>query len=154
MTPALILRDWLCLILVFQAVVWPLRITGRWPVTQAVWLDAAVAAWSLLTGLLIALGCRVRSGVARTAAMAACVGLLFGEPAAQAAISRGAEHGLWRPVNWPMRVSPVEALWAMTAGGDPLPWSGGPWGAVVVSVLLAGVLGWGALVIVNQISRQ
>ena len=138
LTPLVILADWFSLILVFQTVVWPLRLTTRWSVEQAAWLDAAVAAWSLLAAAIVAFGCSSRSAARRVVAMILCLLLLLGEPAAIALLDMIAP--LPKQTGWTMRVSPLEALWKMT--GPPTSWQPGPWRERVFAVAAAAVLAW------------
>ena len=60
--PRLAIADWFALIVVFQAVIWPLRLSAGWSVTQTAWLDAAIAAWSLLVAAIVAVGGLARRG--------------------------------------------------------------------------------------------
>lgn len=101
---AVVMIDWWCLMLIFQAVIWPLRVVAAWSYAQAFWLDAAVLAWSLLVGAIVAAGRLFGSGLARSLAMAACVLLLVGEPLLMA-LTQG---------RWTMRVSPLQAIWELS----------------------------------------
>lgn len=138
------LLDWVCLISVFQVVVWPLMLVGRWSPQQTLWLDLAVVSWSLLTGVLVGLGRVLPVAGARVGAMVLCVLLLLGEPVLMAfggggfadeASGVGAISGGWR-----MRVSPVQALWELTTTIQPYNPSG--WVPVIVSTATAALLGW------------
>lgn len=137
----LILRDWLAMILVFQVVVWPLRLTAMWSTGQAIVLDGSVAAWSLLVGAIIAWGCMGDRPSRRTLAMVAIVLLLFGEPLAMAIININATRG--QGITWPMRVSPLETVWLST--GAPADWIGAPWIERTIAAGVAAVLAWAAL---------
>jgi hypothetical protein len=138
-TPArYVLLDWLCLALVFQTVVWPLYVTAEWTVAQAAWLDAVVVTWTLLTAMLVALGCRSTRSGARVAAMAGCVFLLIGEPLVLALIQwAAAPDPVWA---WELRVSPLGTIARMLGpnGGDP----DRALRMHVAVAAVAGVLGW------------
>ncbi len=143
------LLDWVCLVLVFQVVVWPLMIVGRWSAYQTLWLDAAVASWSLLTAALVGLGRVLPLSGARLGAMLLCMLVLVGEPAAMALAGSGFDsHGV---LGWQMRISPIQALWELTTTIQP--YDPSPWAAPVLSTAVAGGLGWcmlWALVRLNQ----
>lgn len=133
--------DWLCLVLVFQVVVWPLMLVGHWSWDQTLLLDAAVASWSLLTAVLVGLGRVLPVSGARFGAMLLCMLLLVGEPAAVSFLGQGFD-----PVGasgWQMRISPIQALWELTTTIRPYdPWV---WWPVILSTATAGVLGWALL---------
>lgn len=134
------LLDWFSLYFIVQAVIWPLMITAQWTVRQTLWLDLAIGAWSLVSALLIAWGCRSDHGGLRMVAMALCLLLIVGEPLLLALA--GAGDG--RPQQaWTMRVSPVETVWALSSptGGFDLD----PWRWHVCSVLAAAAVGWAIL---------
>ena len=135
--------DWLALNLVFQAVIWPLRLAAGWAVLQAAWLAGAVGAWSLLTALLIAWGRGGNDALRRSAAMIACVGVVLAEPLLWwLAWRAGVLGGVGETA---MRLSPLQALWHFTAPGL------GPrslqliiqqQGAQVLGVAAAAAAGW------------
>jgi len=136
--------DWVCLLGVFQVVVWPLMLVGRWSVQQTMWLDLAVSSWSLLTALLVGLGRVVPMTWARVGAMLGCMLLLVGEPAWMAIVGVGfdsAQVGARAgQAAWQMRISPLQALWELTTTVrpyDPLVWR-----ATILSTTAASVLGW------------
>ena len=111
-----LLAEWLNLNLVFQAVVWPLMLNAQWTVRQTAWINATVASWSLLAGLITACGRGSRSGSVRTVAMVACLLVLVGEPAAMALLNLITGDGQG-PV-WMMRMSPIQVMWDLTRVGD------------------------------------
>ena len=132
--------DWVCLNLVFQAVIWPLQLATKWPLPQAIWLDTTIAGWSLLTGLLIAWGRGTDHGGGRLVAMLLCVGVVILEP------------GLWW-LGWRagiagvpmMRLSPLQAIWGFTATDlSPAELQGtiASQGVQVISVTAAAIAGW------------
>lgn len=125
-----ILAEWMCLNLVFQAVVWPLRVSMDWSLAQTLWLDAAFAVWSALTALVIAWGRRHDRPGPRTLAMVACVALLLAEPLVMT-LSRA---------RWPLRVSPVETIWALSNPAREFVFE--PWITHVGLAALAALAGW------------
>lgn len=143
-----ILLEWLCLVLVFQMVIWPLRIVADWPVRQALWLNAAVAAWSLLTAAAVAWGRQFRTSLGRTVMMAVCMLVLVGEPALMALTPSSGPSPL-RFV-WTMRLSPLQALWAMTA---PSPGPLEPWMGVILTITAAAVAAWLVLFVFAWLNR-
>src|SRR5206468_387657 len=129
-----VLVDWFSLNLVLQAVIWPLRLIADWPLSQTLWIDAALAGWSLLAGLLVAWGCRSNRGGDRTAVMLLCMLIVLGEPAALAVLGAAAPRS---GVHWVMRISPVQTLYHLTAQ-DP-DWMPRPWTWITASVAGAAV---------------
>lgn len=126
------LLDWFCLVGIFQVVVWPLMLLGRWSDQQTLWLDLAVLAWSLLTGAIVGLGRLLPGSGGRWGAMGVCMLLLLGEPVwlAVGGTTGGSQMG----------VSPIQALWELTTTVQPFDPS--KWSAVVLSVGAAAVLAW------------
>ncbi len=139
-----ILFEWLCLNVVFQAVVWPLMLNARWTIAQTFWLDIAVAGWSLLAALIIAWGRLFESAGVRIFAMGLCVLTLLGEPLAMAVINLATQPG--DGVLWQMKVSPIELIWRMTrpfgGGATFASTAAGQFGPQVAAVTAAAVLGW------------
>jgi hypothetical protein len=135
-----VLKDWLSLNLVFQAVLWPLQLTANWHLGQTAWLSAAVAAWSLLTAAVVAWGGRRPSRGVRISAMILCVLLMLGEPLVMAAVNLGPASGPGLSHVWPMVVSPIDTLWAAT--DSHYNWQPGLWGARIVGVAAAAALAW------------
>lgn len=135
-----VLFDWLCLMLILQIFVWPMRITQAtpWSQDQTAWVLAALGSWSLLFGAVVALGARSTHGRSRTIAMAACVLLFAGEPLLMAAINLFSSPGAgW---TWRMFVSPIEALWEMTE--RPSSWTPRLWRPRVMGVAAAAGVAW------------
>jgi hypothetical protein len=152
--------DWVCLLLVFQVVVWPLMLVGRWSVQQTFWLDLAVVSWSLLTAVVIGFGrvlplsersrgVRV-SGVSggsgvRVAAMLVCVLLLVGEPVWMAIGGVGFDtagvEAVGGAVHAPlqMRISPLQTLWELTTTVQP--YDPSTWRLTILSTAAAALLG-------------
>ena len=131
------LLDWLAMASVYQAVIWSLHLIAGWPMTRGLWLDAAVLAWSLLTALIVGAARLWPGGLARLVGMALCIALVFAEPVA-----------IWLSIvdggaGWPMRISPVQALWELT--GAPGEQAAAPWDVQIMQVGLVAVAGWLAL---------
>jgi hypothetical protein len=140
----LVLFDWVCLMLIFQAVVWPLRLVGGWTFDQAAWLAIAMAAWSLLAGAIVAVGRQFESGGVRALAMAGCVLLVLGEPLVMAL--SGVEGG------WRMRVSPIGALWEVTGRAHLVRMEQVSQRVTVVAV--AAAVAWVGLMVLAVASRR
>ena len=134
-----ILREWLQLNLVFQAVIWPLMLNAQWTVEQTAWLDVTIAAWSLLAALITDWGCRSPSGWVRMAAMIACLLLLFAEPALMGLANMVTAPG--QAVSWTMKISPIRVVWDMTRqfGGAGRFQQHIP---LVLAAAAAGIVGW------------
>ncbi|MEM7576624.1 MAG: hypothetical protein AAF328_04030 [Planctomycetota bacterium] len=135
--------DWVCMLLVFQAVLWPMRIVATWSLEQTLMVNAAVASWSLLTGLLIAWGRSFGTAPMRTVAMLACVGLLVAEPLLLLlnAVLTGAP---WSALP-NLRVSPLQAVWELTAA--PALYLPRPWTDYTLGIAAAALVGWCVLAI-------
>lgn len=137
------LIDWVCLNLVFQIVLWPLQLAAGWQTVQTIWLAATVAAWSLLTGLLIAWGRGTDRGGWRMAAMLLCVGLVVVEPALWCLGWMSGAMGM--PM---MRLSPIQSLWALSSPGMVPEQAAAVVMAQapqIVSAAVAAFVGWGVL---------
>ena len=133
---SVILREWLCLNLVSQAVIWPLMINARWSIWQTLCLDGLLASWSLLAGAIIRWGGHLGTGWGRSAAMTLCLLLVYGEPAVMGLLNMFAD----RDLTWRMRISPIQTVWHVTQLG---------WSHLhhhdaiqVVSAGLAAMTGW------------
>lgn len=108
-----VLWDWLCLNIVFQTVIWPLQVTAGWTLSQALWIDAAIASWSLLTGVVLAAGMKQTTSRGRMLGMILCMGLLLGEPLLMILLSLLGANG--NGPSWLMRLSPIDMLALLTA---------------------------------------
>lgn len=127
--------DWLAMVLVFQAVIWSLRLIAGWSIERGYWLDGAFLAWTLLTALIVGWGRTMPTHAGRLCAMALCLGVVLAEPLA---------IGLFgMPGPEAMRVSPVQAVWAMTTLPERA--SLHPWDERTLVVGAAAVLGWTVL---------
>lgn len=142
------LVDWLSLMIIWQAVLWPVYALVPWPVEQAVWLDVAVGGWALLMAAVIGWGRSGRSHGRRTLAMGACLALLLAEPAVLGLI-QGSVHWLAGPgeavsaLVWTPRISPVPLLWALAAPTGYFEVD--PWRWQALSLAGAAGLAWAAL---------
>ncbi len=143
-----LLLDWFCLVLVLQATIWPLRLVAGWHVSQVAWLVAAIGAWGLLAGAVAAVGQRSRHGYIRAWAMVACVLLLVGEPLLMGLLNTGTAEAR---VAWPMRVSPIQAMWAMST--PDANWSPGPWATQIVGVFAVATVSWVLILALKRIQR-
>lgn len=152
-------RDWIALLAVFQAVVWPLQLAANWNAAQVLWLNAAMAGWGLLTALLIAWGRGSNRPSWRQLAMLVCLGVIVLEPLL---LALGVPHagGGSSAAGLPtMRISPIQALWILSAPGDlaldngiaqSTQWTFAGLGAVsasVLSVWFAALAGWTVLAV-------
>lgn len=142
-----VLAEWFVLNLVLQAVIWPLMINGSWTLNQTLWLDAAMAGWSLLVGLIVACGVNAAGGWLRGLTMSLCLLLVLGEPALMALLNTDFTHGLslgpvepGRGVVWQWKFSPIQAVADMTRPYDA--GSAHRYGPQVIAVGVAAVLGW------------
>jgi hypothetical protein len=96
--------DLLCLLLVLQVVIWPLRVLVHWTGWQTLWIDLAVVGWSLPIGLWVYLGLRRGTSAARLLAMALCLATLLGLPLLSLLLDRPALAS----------VNPIAVIWTIT----------------------------------------
>ncbi len=127
-----VLREWLYLNILLQAVLWPLMINAQWTLHQTLWLAWVFAAWSLLVGLVTAIGLRRGSAAARTLAMLGCLALLLVEPGI-ALLRSGVGAGQWL-------VSPIGLIRTLTTPFSPALRVEDAAG--IIAVTAAGILGW------------
>jgi xanthosine utilization system XapX-like protein len=159
MRPGVVLSDWLCLNLVLQALIWPLylgprwgqifaQVQGqeapvdvetRWSVQQTMWMGLDVAAWSLLAGCLIVLGCRAKSSRGRVLAMVGAMGLVLGEPLVMWVMNLISP--VW--VGWPMVMTPIRSFWEIS--GQPQDWNGRYWVPILQVTVRVGGGAWGGV---------
>lgn len=135
--------DWLCMMLVFQAVLWPMQIVAKWSVEQTLVVNTAVGAWALLTGLIIAWGRSFGSGKIRTYAMLGCVGLLIAEPLLLGVAAFAQGHNWSQLPN--LRLSPVQTIWELTSA--PALYTRRPWADYTVAIGAAALVGWCVLAV-------
>ncbi|MEM9415028.1 MAG: hypothetical protein AAGA29_06050 [Planctomycetota bacterium] len=127
--------DWLAMVLVFQAVIWSLRLIAGWTIARGYWLDAAFVSWTLLTAVVVGWGRSSPSGWVRTVAYVLCLGIVLAEPLSLVLFGvPGAEA---------MRVSPLQTFWALTH--LPAHASLDPWDGRIIVVGVSAVLGWAVL---------
>ncbi len=129
--PARVFLEWSSLFFIFQAVLWPLRTAARWELAQTLWLDAAIAAWGLITAAIVAWGCRSLLPNHRVWAMVGCVLLLLGEPVLMAMTGSAA---------WFMRVSPIQVIWVLSDG--PVSELSGSLASHIIAAITAAIVGW------------
>jgi hypothetical protein len=139
-----LLTDWVCLVVVLQLVIWPIRLTAGWTGLQALWLTAVAMAWSLMAGAITAWGCRWDCKIHRTTAMLGCLALLVAEPLVMAWVNAGTARG--SAIAWPMGISPFQMLWSLA--GSPTEFDPRPWSDRVRAMALAAVVAWVALLVV------
>lgn len=72
--------DMLCLALVFQITIWPLRLLVEWTFWQATLINLATCLWLLPVGLCIYLGIRTTSSLTRVAVQLIALALLLAGP--------------------------------------------------------------------------
>jgi len=131
------LLDWLAMILVFQAVLWSLHIIAHWPADRSLWLDGGIAAWTLLTALVVGWARTTPGWVTRIIAMILCIALALGWPMWQWITAP-------RPVGTtPIGYSPLHMIWALTHRPDQAPTP--PWDQQIIVVAFIAALGWLAL---------
>jgi hypothetical protein len=156
MRPGVVFTDWLCLNLVMQALIWPLylgpqwssifsRVQGkeavvdletRWSIQQTLWLGLDIAAWSLLAGSMIVLGCWAKTSRGRTLAMLGAIALVLGEPMVMWIVN------LFSPVwvSWPMIFTPIRSFWEIS--GQPGDWNGRYWVPILQMTVSVAVGAW------------
>ncbi|XAM01446.1 hypothetical protein OT109_08625 [Phycisphaeraceae bacterium D3-23] len=127
--------DWLAMVLVFQAVIWSLRLIAGWTIMRGYWLDAAFISWTLLTALVVAWGRTSASGWVRTFAFGVCLGIVLAEPLSLVVFGVPGPEA--------MRVSPLQTVWALTH--LPANASLSPWDGRIIVVGVSAVLGWAVL---------
>lgn len=128
--------EWVNLMVVWQAVLWPLQIASRWGWHQVLALDLAVAGWSLIAAGIIAFGLQGDRVARRTAAMGVLLVLLLAEPIGQA---------FWPTLPWWPALSPWPVVWSLTEVRHRVDLEA-IWPSVA-GCLLAGVLLWTALIV-------
>ena len=146
MTPGAVFSDWLSLNMIFQLVVWIVRLSARWTIAQAGWLSLAMAAWSLIVAALLIIGCRSDKGSRRTLIMGVCILIFIGEPAVLAILNLFQSSRT--AFNWPLSVSPVQAIWVMS--GPPSGWESRVWAPRIKVVALAALALWLVVLITSR----
>lgn len=146
--------DWICLNLVFQTIIWPLHMNAQWHVMQTWWISATLASWSLITGAIIAIGCRSDRAMHRTLATLLCMLLLVGEPVLMVLLRKlpgfsgeGLERG-----QIVFHTSPLGLVWTLTSPAAT--WAYQPWVTQVPAVALAGVTAWLVVVATRRWAGQ
>lgn len=75
---AVTLLDLATLVVLLQAVLWPLRLATAWPLERTLLIDALVVAQLAGTAGVVVVGCATNSSLARAVAMVAVLGLSAG----------------------------------------------------------------------------
>lgn len=145
-----ILTDWVSLMIVSQAVFWPLQIVHRWPIDQAIWLNAGIGCWALATGLFIAWGRGCRGGWGRSFAMLLCLGV-----AASGAIFTLVVAALGKPGpvdHSILAFGPVVSVWRLSQTPTEIQvWQ---WAGHSILVGSAAVIGWIGLWMIRLSQRS
>lgn len=124
------ISDLIVLLLVFQVVLWPLRILVEWSTAQTMTINLAIAAWSMPIALWVYAG--LRSGrLGRTIAMGLCVATLIG-PAIVRLMFNTASPGAWTVLEmvWfvsdpqnAMEISKVSMALSVVCGVSVVAWA-------------------------------
>lgn len=145
---SVVLLDWFSLLIVCQAVFWPLKIVNAWPWPQALWINGAMAAWSLVAGLMIVWGRSGRAAWSRVVAMLLCVLITFG-----AAIW----FALWTAVEGTvlpsdvMQYGPLAGMWVMAY--EPSLKQQWAWQGQTIMAGSVALLGWLGLAVIRMSLR-
>jgi hypothetical protein len=140
------LLDLIVILLLVQVVVWPLRLVTVWSPLRTAAMDAALAAWLLYIGAIIASTIGTDRPGPRMIAMAACIGVsLLGPALTFAGLLSGAD---WMSL---VELSPMMAVQTLGNGGaappEPEQW-------LHISVLGGGgVLVWITLMVIAPFRR-
>ncbi|MEM6334540.1 MAG: hypothetical protein AAF823_14495 [Planctomycetota bacterium] len=124
-----VIAEWACIGLVFQVVVWPLRVVAGWSVEEALMLSGWVLGWGLWGAAAVAWGAVGRARGWATGAAAAWMAVLFGPAAAR--VLGGVALPAWADA------------WAGLAWLGPTG-EGGADGWAIVAVWASGLLVWAA----------
>lgn len=145
-SPGRLFIDWLCLNLVFQTIIWPLHLNAQWHHSQTMWISATLASWSLITGAIVAMGCRSDRPLHRTLAATLCMLLLVGEPLIRVLpswLSGGRLGSGWlrgEGGEIAFFTSPLALIWELTS--PAVTWGQQLWVTQVPAIALAGVTAW------------
>ncbi len=136
----LVLLDVVSMLIVWQAVVWPLMLAARWSVAQTLWLNLTVCAWGMLAGALTAMGCHATRGLPRTLTAALMVVLILGEPLLAMILVPGEQL---LQAGWPTwNLSPLPGVSALSGNEEP---ELSIWAARALGTLLAAGVAWVAV---------
>lgn len=142
---AVVLLDWMSLLIVCQAVFWPLKLVNEWPWPQALWLNGSLAAWSLAAGLMIVWGRSIDAMWSRFGAMLMCILIAFGGAiwlAGRACLENGA-----LPSDI-MQYGPLTGIWVMAH--EPSIKQQGLWQGQTMMAAAAAILGWIGLAVIRM----
>lgn len=90
-------RDMICILLVLQVVIWPMRMLMMWTLSQTLVLQLAFLVWVMTIGLWVYIGCRGAGAGRRILAMILCAITLFGGPMWSSVFSQ-VEAVQWSPL--------------------------------------------------------
>ena len=144
-----VLMDWVSLLIVSQAVFWPLQVVNHWPWYQAQALNASLAAWSFATGLLIVWGSGQSRAWPRWVAMVLCIILAGGGSLVTVALWLGGWASLSNDV---LAYGPLAGVWAMA--GDPSYRQQHLWMGQTVLVAAVSAMGWAGLAVIGLSVRN
>lgn len=126
--------DLLCLLLLAQIVVWPLRFGAQWTIIQTAMIDLTLIIWMIAAALVVWAGWLGRSPLLRTLAMLGCLLLLLG----------GYAVVLIMPATGAARLTPLTMLW-MLANPDPGRTIPDSTAAELLALLIAVIVGFAVL---------
>ncbi|QQE09924.1 hypothetical protein JD969_10370 [Planctomycetota bacterium] len=151
-----VFMEWLALVVVLQAVVWPLQITGQWFVQQTLLVDGILISWSMLAAVIVAWGSASLSSRKRTIAMLGCMLLIFGGILIKAVVgSELLSVQVWGVKGWVSVIGPLEALWVVSGGDSGLEVYEQPiWWKMMGGIFLIGVIGWLSLTVYGKVKMR
>lgn len=129
------LLDWLVLMIVMQAVIWPLGIVCTWSLGQLLAVNLTLACWSLIVGQFIAWGSISPHAGPRNLAMALCLVVVLAQPVAAWVLGHWGVHWPWLENLGPL--AQIAELTRRQPDALRLDLLHGVW-----PVAAAGVLGW------------
>ena len=139
-----VLMDWASLLIVCQAVFWPLQVVNHWPWYQAQWLNVSLAAWSFAAGLLIVWGSSGAKAWPRWVAMFLCIVLAGGG----GLVTVGLWMGGWAALpNDIMSYGPLAGVWMMA--GTPTFGQQHQWMAQTILVAAVAAMGWSGVALIR-----
>ncbi|WP_432798559.1 hypothetical protein [Poriferisphaera sp. WC338] len=143
------LLEWISLIIVLQAVIWPLKISAHWSGLQTALLNITFGVWSLLTGLIIAWGCLRNSPGRRLMAMCLVVLLVFGGPLLELVAPKFvAMIAIEMPTGQILPFSPLQSLWSLS--NRPSLFSASPFTEILIGITIAATIGWIGLTVITR----
>ncbi|QDU32063.1 hypothetical protein KS4_00920 [Poriferisphaera corsica] len=141
-----VFMEWLSLIVVLQAVIWPLQITGGWYIEQTILINGLLIGWSLLTGIVVACGAMSVHGSRRIIAMLICMVLVFGLALLEFTPLQRLLTVEVTGTNYTFSVvNSLEQLWLLSAGDGGLGldvYDKEIWWITIGAVMGLGICGW------------